>query len=309
MTTRRTRLDEIGSAAIRNGRNYLLIALGQGFLVGFVTWLVCRVADVPAPAPLGLIIGMTSLMPYLGIVLGSIPALLLTAGFRSFAAAGVLLAVFVAMQVGQIVVQRRLRGRVMYVGPALITVVFLLGYDVYGIGGALFGTAIGVFVMALAGAIGTDDPEADAPDADVSSGPSGNVLTHVRSADAASGQVADRCRSRPAGDRLAVVGVRRASARPLPARHRRDADLRGQVHALRRREHVRSARHASGSPAEGDPSHRRARKQEQLLEGRRLGEDRLRRGRAVQPEAGQPVRDGPPFHEERAERRRVRVHL
>ncbi len=106
-------------------------------------------------------------MPYLGIVLGSIPALLLTAGFRSFAAAGVLLAVFVAMQIGQIVVQRRLRGRVMYVGPALITVVFLLGYDVYGIGGALFGTAIGVFVMALAGAIGTDDPEADAREADV----------------------------------------------------------------------------------------------------------------------------------------------
>ena len=159
---RRTRLDEIGVAAIRNGRNYLLIAIGQGFLVGFVTWLVCRLANVPAPAPLGLIVGMTSLMPYLGIVLGSIPALLLTAGFRSFAVAGVLLAVFVAMQIGQIVVQRRLRGRVMYVGPALISVVFLLGYDVYGIGGALFGTAIGVFVMALAGAIGTDDPEEDA---------------------------------------------------------------------------------------------------------------------------------------------------
>jgi len=41
---RRTRLDEIGVAAIRNGRNYLLIAIGQGFLVGFVTWLVCRLA-------------------------------------------------------------------------------------------------------------------------------------------------------------------------------------------------------------------------------------------------------------------------
>ena len=71
------------------------------------------------------------------------------------------------MQIAQIVVQRRLRGRVIYVGPALITVVFLLGFDVYGIGGALFGTAIGVFVMALAGAIGTDDPEAEAPEADV----------------------------------------------------------------------------------------------------------------------------------------------
>jgi predicted PurR-regulated permease PerM len=120
------------------------------------------VADVPAPAPLGLIIGVTSMMPYLGIVLGSIPALLLAAGFRSFTAAGVLLVVFLAMQTGQILLHRRLRGRVIYVGPALIGIVFLLGYDVYGLGGALFGTAIAIFVMALADAIGTDDPEVDA---------------------------------------------------------------------------------------------------------------------------------------------------
>jgi predicted PurR-regulated permease PerM len=165
---RRTRLGDIGVATIRHGRTYLLIGLGQAFVIGGTTWLVCRIADVPAPAPLGLIIGVTSLMPYLGVVLGSIPALLLTAGFRSFTAVGFLLAVFIALQVGQIVVQRRLRGRVIYVGPALITVVFLLGYTVYGIGGALFGTAIGVFAMALADAVGTDDPEGDAVPAQAS---------------------------------------------------------------------------------------------------------------------------------------------
>ncbi len=165
---RRNRLDEIGVATIRNGRTYLLIALGQGFVVGLVTWLVLRLADVAAPAPLGLIIGVTSLMPYLGIVLGSIPALLLAAGFRSFTAAAVLLVVFLALQIAQILLQRRLKGRVIYVGPALITVVFLLGFDVYGIGGALFGTAIAVFVMALADAVGTDDPEVDAVPAQAS---------------------------------------------------------------------------------------------------------------------------------------------
>jgi predicted PurR-regulated permease PerM len=158
---RRSRIDAVVGTAVRSGRTYLLIALAQGFVVGFVTWVVCRLADVPAPAPLGLIIGLFSAMPYLGIVVGSIPALLLAAGFRSFTAAGVLLAIFLAMQIGQIVLSRRLRGRVLYVGPALVTVVFLLGYDVYGIGGAIFGTAIGVFAMALADAVGTDDPEVE----------------------------------------------------------------------------------------------------------------------------------------------------
>ena len=59
-------------------------ARGRRSSIGLVSWIVCRVADVPAPAPLGLIIGITSMMPYLGIVLGSIPAFLLAAGFRSF---------------------------------------------------------------------------------------------------------------------------------------------------------------------------------------------------------------------------------
>jgi putative heme transporter len=159
---RRTRVHDIGIAALRNGRTYLLLALAQAFVIGLVSWIVCRAADVPAPAPLGLIIGITSMMPYLGVVLGAIPALLLAAGFRSFTVVGVLLVVFLAMQTVQVLLQRRQRGRVIYVGPALIGIVFLLGYDVYGIGGALFGTALAIFGMALADAIGTDDPEVDA---------------------------------------------------------------------------------------------------------------------------------------------------
>ena len=36
----------------------------------------------------------------------------------------------------------------MYVGPAIVMVVFLIGYGVYGIGGALFGIALAVFALA-----------------------------------------------------------------------------------------------------------------------------------------------------------------
>jgi hypothetical protein len=37
--------------------------------------------------------------------------------------------------------------------------VFLIGYGVYGIGGALFGIALAVFALAVAEALGTDDLE------------------------------------------------------------------------------------------------------------------------------------------------------
>ena len=155
----RVRLASVVVAGLRNGRTYLLFALAQSFVVGFVVWMACRIADVPAPAPLGLIVGLTSLLPYLGIALGAIPALLLAAGFRPFETVVVLFAVFAALQVAQVILQRRLHGRVMYVGPAIVMVVFLIGYGVYGIGGALFGIALAVFALAVAEAVGTDDLE------------------------------------------------------------------------------------------------------------------------------------------------------
>ena len=55
---RRTRIDVVAEAAVRSGRTYLLIALAQGFVVGLVTWVVCRAAMFPPRAPLGLIIGL-----------------------------------------------------------------------------------------------------------------------------------------------------------------------------------------------------------------------------------------------------------
>ena len=133
----------IVAAAVRSGRTYLLIALAQGFVVGFVTWVVCRVADVPAPAPLGLIIGLFSACPTSG-----------SSSARSRAPArrrvpflhrGGRPARGLPRHAGR--PDHAVRGGCGVASstwvPPLVTVVFLLGYDVYGIGGALFGTAIG----------------------------------------------------------------------------------------------------------------------------------------------------------------------
>jgi putative heme transporter len=155
----RRRVASVAVAGLHQGRAYLLFALAQSFVIGFVTWTVCRLGEVPAPAPLGLIAGLTSLVPYLGVALGAIPALLLAAGFRPVETVLLLFAVFAALQVGQVILQRRLRGSVMYVGPAIVIVVFLVGYGVYGIGGALFGIALAVFALALVEAVGVDDLE------------------------------------------------------------------------------------------------------------------------------------------------------
>ena len=54
------------------------------------------------------------------------------------------------MQVIQVQLWKRwVQPRSLYVGPAVIAIVGLIGFDLYGLGGLLFGSIIGVFLLAL----------------------------------------------------------------------------------------------------------------------------------------------------------------
>jgi predicted PurR-regulated permease PerM len=122
--------------------------------------------DLPAPVLLGLIAGVLAVLPVMGTVIGAIPAVLLALAFQSSAAAVVVLALALAIEViDTVVIRPRVRGRAGDVGPALIVVVCLLAFDLYGIGGALYGFIALTFVIALVRqlGIGQDRPEAVTP--------------------------------------------------------------------------------------------------------------------------------------------------
>ena len=108
---------------------------------------------------------MLSLFPYVGLTLGTIPLLLLTLGFRSLFAAIVLLVIVVALQLADSMVLRpRMAAHSIHVGLAVPWVVALLGYSIYGIGGAAYAVAYALFGMALLDRIeAADRTDAGAP--------------------------------------------------------------------------------------------------------------------------------------------------
>lgn len=159
----RSRVQRTIDVAFRRSRRWLLFSLAQAAVVGALTWALCRVADVPAAAPLALIVAAFSIVPGFGIMCGALPVLLLEAGLDSLRAAGVLALVLLVLQVVQAVVVRPVVvRRSIVVGPAAVVISLLLGYDVYGIGGALGGLALTVFAVALidtAATAATADPD------------------------------------------------------------------------------------------------------------------------------------------------------
>ncbi len=155
---RRERAERRAVAALRNGRRYIALAAAQTVVVAATVGLVSWAFDLPAPVVLGALAGTVGLVPTLGIVVGGLPALLLAAGLNDWRDVAVIGAVLLVLQIVEaFVVRPRVDRATVHVGPALPALVGLLGYELYGIGGALYGAAALVFVIAWLDAIGADD--------------------------------------------------------------------------------------------------------------------------------------------------------
>jgi predicted PurR-regulated permease PerM len=154
---RRARVERIAANAFARWQHYIVGSVLQSLAYGIVTWVVLRLLSAPAPTPLALVVAFVSIVPYMGVILGSVPALLITAGLQSFGRAGVLLAIFVGLQLVHIwVTQPEIVHRSVYVGPLVLSFAIVIGYRVYGMGGALFGSALAVLLVAVLQAANLD---------------------------------------------------------------------------------------------------------------------------------------------------------
>ncbi len=154
---RRRRVRFVIDATLRNGRRYLSNAIAAAVAAGVGAFIVGRLADLPAPVALALFVSIFSLVPYLGVMVGAVPMVLIAAGLEDTATALILLFAMSAIQVGIAMLMRRVQRSTLYVGPGLTLIAGLLGYAIYNIGGALFAIAGVVFALALVDAVATDD--------------------------------------------------------------------------------------------------------------------------------------------------------
>jgi predicted PurR-regulated permease PerM len=163
---RRDQVARVVSEAFSKSQAYIDTMLAQGLFVGLFGWVMFRVFDVPAPTPLAVLLGVLSLVPFIGIFVGALPAVMLVAGFESFGRAGLLLMIMLVLQLVQVVLYQSVTRRTLYIGPAITVIAYLLGSGMYGVGGAIVTTAVAVFAMALVDAARAERGGMDLPPED-----------------------------------------------------------------------------------------------------------------------------------------------
>jgi predicted PurR-regulated permease PerM len=147
---RRSNVATLVSRASTRARNYVLITLAQVIAIVAVSTVVFFLLDLPAPFVLGLLLGSISAVPYLGAILGGLPAVLLAAADPDQIVIVSVAVLVVALQLVEVlVIRRRVDPATVRVGPALALIVAIIGFSLYGYGGAVYGTVALVFLLAL----------------------------------------------------------------------------------------------------------------------------------------------------------------
>jgi putative heme transporter len=146
---RRASVTSVAERASQAARAYLLIVLAQAIAVTAVCSAIFYLLDLPAPFVLGLLVGWLSAIPYLGILLGGLAPLLVAVTEPHLLTYLVLAALLVGLQSVEILAVRPRADRTVRVGPALMLAGILIGFELYGFGGALYGTALLVLFWAV----------------------------------------------------------------------------------------------------------------------------------------------------------------
>lgn len=136
---------------------YVAATLGRAVLAGGFAYLVLRIADLPAPVVLAVWVAAWSIVPAVGVIVGSL-AVALVAVPESFSLAGWLLVLFVGYQVfDALVLERPISRATLHLGSFGTFVAAALGLEAYGIGGLTVSVLLAMFAAGLVRTLGALD--------------------------------------------------------------------------------------------------------------------------------------------------------
>jgi len=158
----RARVRTLALSAYGRFWRYVAATIGRAALAGLFAYAVVRLVDLPAPVLLAVWVGAWSVVPALGVVVGSL-AVALVAVPDSMSLAVGLLMVFVGYQVvDAVVIEKRIDRATLHLGSFGTFVAAALGLEAYGVGGLVVAVLAAMFAAAVVRTLTTEAAAAEA---------------------------------------------------------------------------------------------------------------------------------------------------
>lgn len=129
--------------------HFLTGLLVQAFILAILATIGFTILGVKYAIVLGLIIGMTNIIPYFGPFIGSIPAVLTTLMYDPIKAIWVIVLIIILQQIDGNVVGPRVMGNYIGLAPIWIILSITLGGGLFGLLGMLLAIPIGAIIKIM----------------------------------------------------------------------------------------------------------------------------------------------------------------
>jgi predicted PurR-regulated permease PerM len=152
---RRRTLERVVSGGTRPGLGYARWKVLEVLIEGLLAFGICHLAGVPGPAALGVWVGLWTLLPVAGLVIGAIPIVVFAGADSGRKAVFVALA-FVAIGICEWLVTRVVERRTVHVGSFLPALALFAGIELYGFMGALLLLIAVIVAMGIVAEVGPE---------------------------------------------------------------------------------------------------------------------------------------------------------
>ena len=146
---RRARLHRVLGRAYGRAWRYTTLTLLRAVGAGLFALAAAQASDVPARTLLALWLGVWSFVPLMGVVIGSLPLVLLTGALDPGRLLLVVSLVLAYQTAEVLLVQRRIERVSVHVGPVITLLAAMAGLEAYGIGGAFVTIVLAILVASV----------------------------------------------------------------------------------------------------------------------------------------------------------------
>jgi predicted PurR-regulated permease PerM len=147
--SQRERVKESLDAVARALKLWLVSQLLSMTCVGVVTGLALWFIDLPSPFALGLIAGIVDFIPFVGPIIGALPAILIASTMSATTVLWTIIAFVVIQQIEGNLIFPMIERRVVAVPPALALFAIVAAGVLFGIPGVIFGFPLAVVAFVL----------------------------------------------------------------------------------------------------------------------------------------------------------------
>lgn len=152
----RRRAETVFRGGTRRALFFTRVKLWAALVEALLAYTIARAANVPGPAALAVWVGLWSLLPVAGVLIGALPIVVFAAATTTTRAV-VVASCFVVIGIVDWLVTRWLERRSVYIGSFAVVLAAFAGLELYGLTGALLFVMGAVLGISIIGEIGPEE--------------------------------------------------------------------------------------------------------------------------------------------------------